>query len=235
MKKDKILFVTFTNSGYINFTHNLLQSTINNNVDIDLKIFTLDKPSFKYFEKIHDNIEMYEQSKFSEELLEQKAENFGNLMMVKFDIIYKSLLEYQYVGYIDGDIVVKKDIDNYILKKLISNEIIFQNDKRPSKPNLINVCAGFMIINSSKKMQKFFKPTKALESKFVKYTTHDQTYINKNRNKFRHEILSLNDFPNGPHFYKNHKELDPYIVHFNFLLGEKKEEYMKKYGEWYLS
>ena len=35
-------------------------------------------------------------------------------------------------------------------------------------------------------------------------------------------------------YYKHHKKLDPYIVHFNFLLGEKKEESMKNYGEWYL-
>ena len=155
-------------------------------------------------------------------------------MMIKFDIIYKSLLDYQYVGYVDGDIVIKKNIDGYILKKLKGNDIVFQNDKRPSKPNLINVCAGFMIINSNEKTRKFFKPTKTLESKFVKYTTHDQTHINKNRNKFKHEVLPLNDFPNGPHYYKHHKKLDPYIVHFNFLLGEKKEESMKNYGEWYL-
>tara|TARA_B100001996_G_scaffold382966_1_gene376551 strand:+ start:3732 stop:4439 length:708 start_codon:yes stop_codon:yes gene_type:complete len=234
MNKDRILFVTFTNSGYINFTQNLIQSTIDNNVDIDLKVFTIDKASYDYFIKSHNNVEMYEQSTFSEELLEQKADNFGNLMMVKFDIIYKSLLKHKYVGYIDGDIVIKKNIDDYILKKLIGNDIVFQNDKRPSKPNLVNVCAGFMIINSNKKTKKFFQPTKSLESKFVKYTTHDQTHINKNRNKFKHEILPLNDFPNGPHFYKNHKELNPYMIHFNFLLGEKKEDYMKKYKEWYL-
>ena len=234
MREDKILFITFTNSGYINFTNNLLQSTIDNKVDIDLKIFTIDEPSYNYFEKIYDNIEMYDQNNFSEELVEQKADNFGNLMMIKFDIIYKSLLDYQYVGYVDGDIVIKKNIDDYILKKLKGNDIVFQNDKRPSKPNLINVCAGFMIINSNEKTKKFFKPTKTLESKFVKYTTHDQTHINKNRNKFKHEVLPLNDFPNGPHYYKHHKKLDPYIVHFNFLLGEKKEESMKNYGEWYL-
>jgi hypothetical protein len=48
-------------------------------------------------------------------------------------------------------------------------------------------------------------------------------------------MLPLDAFPNGPHFYTNHENLDPYIVHFNYLLGEKKEDSMKTYKEWYLT
>ena len=35
-------------------------------------------------------------------------------------------------------------------------------------------------------------------------------------------------------FYENFKSIDPAIIHFNFVLGERKIELMKEYGEWYL-
>jgi hypothetical protein len=232
---EKIQFVTFTNSGYINFTNNLLESIKINKIDINLKIFAIDDDSFNYFKNIHDNVERYYQEKFSSKLIHQKENNFGSLMLIKFDIIYRSLLENKYVGYIDGDIVIKKNIDGILLPIVKDLDILFQNDKRPSKPNLINVCAGFMIINSNKKTKKFFKPSEKLNNKFLKYKTHDQTHINKNLSKFKYKMLPLDAFPNGPHFYTNHENLDPYIVHFNYLLGEKKEDSMKTYKEWYLT
>src|SRR5210317_1133870 len=150
---EKIQFVTFTNSGYINFTNNLLESIKINKIDINLKIFAIDDDSFNYFKNIHVNVERYYQEKFSSKLIHQKENNFGSLMLIKFDIIYRSLLENKYVGYIDGDIVIKKNIDGILLPIVKDLDILFQNDKRPSKPNLINVCAGFMIINSNKKTQ----------------------------------------------------------------------------------
>ena len=46
-------------------------------------------------------------------------------------------------------------------------------------------------------------------------------------------MLPLDDFPNGAHYYNHNKALDPYLIHFNYVIGEKKQELMKKYGEWY--
>ena len=108
--KEKILFVTFTNSGYVKFTNNLLESIKTNKIDINLKIFAIDDESFQYFEKIHDNVERYYQEEFSTQLIHQKEDNFGSLMLIKFDVIYRSLLENKFVGYIDGDIVIKKNM-----------------------------------------------------------------------------------------------------------------------------
>ena len=155
-------------------------------------------------------------------------------MIVKFELIYRELLENENVVYLDGDITLKKNITEYLYNFSKQSEIIFQNDLRPSKPNLINVCAGFMYIKSSKKTINFFKPEEKLVKKFNKYKTHDQTYINKNKNKFKYTMLLLSDFPNGAHYYRNHNDLDPYLIHFNYVIGEKNKELMKSYGEWYI-
>ena len=112
--------------------------------------------------------------------------------------------------------------------------MIFQNDKRPSKPYLTNLCAGFMIITSNDKTKKFFDPKSGAYEEFKNYLTHDQTYINKKKDEFEYFILPLNKFPNGPHFYSYHEILDPYIVHFNYIQGEEKIAKMKKLNHWYV-
>ena len=62
----------------------------------------------------HDNVSLFEKEDMSEELIEQSDNNFGNLMIVKFDLIYRELLNNKNVVYLDGDIVVKKNITEYL-------------------------------------------------------------------------------------------------------------------------
>ena len=146
-------------------------------------------------------------------------DNSYYLMIAKLTI-YKELLKNDYVLYIDGDIVIKKDIIKYLFSVKRNYDIIFQNDKRPSKPNLINLCAGFMFIKSNKKNLKFFNPDNLNVKKIAGYKTHDQTHINKNKSRFNYGVLSLDMFPNGAHYYKNYNNLDPSIIHFNYVIGE---------------
>ena len=47
-------------------------------------------------------------------------------------------------------------------------------------------------------------------------------------------MLSLDEFPNGPRFYAKSKNLNPYMIHFNYISGEEKINLMKDYKEWYL-
>ena len=228
--------ITTTTFGYKDLTLNLLQSIKTNNVNLDIEVFTLDNQSETFFKDHTSNINKLDEDNKLEldSLLPYRSENFAKVMIQKLKVIHSSLIDNDYVLYIDGDIVIKKNITNYLLKKIQNKDIIFQNDKRPSKPNLINVCAGFMMIKSNKKMIKFFDPQKIPVKKILGYKTHDQTHINKNLAKFKYEILPLNDFPNGPHFYSFNKNLDPAIIHFNYLDSSEKISKMKEFKEWYL-
>ena len=234
MNKKGFKAVTFTSSGYVDLTENLIQSINKNSVDIELFVYTLDDDSYAYFLNKDVKVENIKSEEvFSKELMKQSDSNFGELMMKKFYIIHKNLASGENVLYVDGDIVIKKDFTSYFIKLLEKYEIIFQNDKRPSKPNLINVCAGFMLIKSNKKMINFFDPQK-IPKKVVNYKTHDQTYLNKSLNRFKYKILPLDSFPNGPFFYSNYPNIDPSIVHFNFIIGEDKIGKMKELNEWYI-
>ena len=44
----------------------------------------------------------------------------------------------------------------------------------------------------------------------------------------------MKHFPNGPYFYQNYNKIDPFIIHFNYILGEDKISRMKELNEWYL-
>lgn len=227
-------FFTFTNKGYVDYTKNLLLSNKLNNSEADIKVYCLDDSSFNIFSEIHKNVELFKKEDFADKYFSQADENFGNLMLVKFELIYRELLQNENTIYVDGDIVFKKNFLNYLKNYSKDSDIIFQNDLRPSKPNREWVCAGFMYIKSNETTKEFFKPTKKLIRKFTKYKTHDQSYINKNRKKFKYSILPLDDFPNGAHFYEYSKSLDPYLIHFNYVRGDEKLNLMKKHGEWYL-
>ena len=235
MIDNNFIAVSFTSSGYIDITYNLILSIKKNNVPINLKLYCLDIESFNFFQEINqETIFIDNEKSFSSSLMKQSDSNFGELMLKKFYIIHKNLQQDSNVLYIDGDIVLKKDFTNYFHSLLTKNDIVFQNDKRPSKPNQINVCAGFMLIKSNKKMIKFFDPNKIPIEKIVNYKTHDQTFLNKNLAKFKYEILPMKHFPNGPYFYQNYNKIDPFIIHFNYILGEDKISRMKELNEWYL-
>ncbi len=227
-------FITFTNAGYVDYTENLLASNKSNNANADIKVYALDESSFNYFSKIHDNVELFEKEDFANNYFSQADENFGNLMLVKFELIYRELLKKDNVVYVDGDIVFKKDFENDLSKFSPNVDIVFQNDLRPSKPNREWVCAGFMFIKSNETTLNFFKPAKKLGKKFTKYKTQDQTYINKNRKKFSYSILPLDEYPNGAHYYQHYESLTPSLIHFNYVRGDKKLELMREHGEWYI-
>ena len=234
VNRKNLNFMTFTNKGYVDYTHNLLSSIKENNLDIDIKIYALDQFSLNYFEELGANVKIYQKDDFADTYLKQDDKDFGNLMIVKFELIYKELLENDNVVYVDGDITFKKDLSEYLINFSNDSDIIFQNDLKPSKPDREWVCAGFMYIKSSKKTLKFFKPTAKLIRKFNKYSTHDQTYINKNKRKFSYTLLPLDDFPNGAHYYQYFETLDPFLIHFNYIRGDEKQERMKFHNEWYL-
>lgn len=226
--------MTFTNKGYVEYTKNLIVSNIKNNVNANIRIYALDQYAYDYFQDFHDDVILYKKQDFENTYLSQSDEKFGNLMIVKFELIYKELLEKDNVVYVDGDIVFKKNFSSYLTNYAPDLDIVFQDDLRPSKPDLENVCAGFMYIKSNDTTLNFFKPTPKLVRKFNKYKTHDQTYINKNKDKFSYLKLPLNDFPNGAHYYQFYETLDPYIIHFNYVRGDEKLDRMKKHGEWYI-
>ena len=226
--------ITFTNFGYLSFTKNLIGSIKKNEVNINLRTFALDDMSYEQLSKISDNVVLYKDEDFKiTEFIKQDENIFAELMYKKLEIIYTSLLKNEYVLYVDGDVVFKKNPTDYLMRSIGDLDILFQNDKNPNKPKKEILCAGFMFIKSNEKTLKYFNPENISQKRLYK-GNHDQTYLNKIKRKFKYDKLPQDEYPNGIHFYNNYRTLNPTIIHFNYVLGELKEQKMKEHDEWYI-
>ena len=234
MKKN-VQSITFTNYGYLDFTLNLLESIKKNNVDLDLLVYCTDKKSFDYLNKFNNNCILLD-SKLSQnkKATSWKAGSgaFGEMMISKFESIFDGLLKNDYVLYIDGDIVIKENILEYLENEIEDNDFLFQLDYNNKRPYQNDLCAGFMMIKSTRKTKKIFNPNEIDVESIIKLPAHDQTYLNNLKNNFKYKFLSPVLFPNGS-FYFNYLT-EPKIIHFNYVVGKAKKNKMRKMKEWYI-
>jgi hypothetical protein len=125
---DNIAFITLTNSGYIDYTLNCLQSLKNINMKKQLKSYCIGeegcsilKENNFLFEFIDDKTAMNFQT--------FRKDNWSNITYYKFEIIYKNLLSNEYVCITDGDIVYEnKQIFNYLLNNIKDNDLLIQSE-----------------------------------------------------------------------------------------------------------
>lgn len=230
-------YVSLTNKGYIDYTYNLVSSLKENNVEIDLIVYSLDKDSYNYFSNKNISTKLIDTTSlkidFSNFELQNSSE-FYKIVYFKFYCINDLLQTNKYVHFLDGDIVIKKDFSDEILQYGKDVDLIAQSNKSPHDSNHDEINTGFMLLNSTKKINKYINPNKFSLKKFSKYKFHDQTYVNSIKNKINYELLRLDDFPNGAHFKKFKDSIDPFIIHYNYILGHEKKNEMIKDNNWYI-
>ena len=160
--------ITLTNKGYIKLTDNLLNSIKKNSIDLEVTIGTMDKYSDGYYKKLGYRTNLLTNQN-EKKFLRQDSDKFGKYMICKLDMIFSYLNKYEKVLYLDGDIVIKRNYGEQLLNSIKHDDAFFQNDKRPSKPNWLNLGAGFMFIKSNKETKKFFEPNEKMAKKFLKF------------------------------------------------------------------
>ena len=231
-----IKYVTLTNKGYIEYTNNLLNSIKQNKINIDLSVYTLDTISYDYFSNINVETKLIDSSSYNEEFSEfelQNSSDFYKIVYFKFFCLNDLLKSSKFVLFLDGDIVIKKDFSKKIYEMIEESDFIAQSNKSPHDDNIDEINSGFMLFRSNKKVLRYINPDGFSLKKFSKFKFHDQTYINKIKSKFDYKLLDLDDFPNGAHFKKYKDGLDPYIIHYNYILGHEKKNQMISDGNWY--
>ena len=226
--------ITLTNDGYIEYTENLLISLRNVGIN-DLNIYCVGQKSYNYFKNkgflvrlINTNI-ISNANKFQN----WRTKNFNKLMFYKLKLVHEELKSNKRVLYIDGDIVFLRNTLEEI-ENTKNFDIVGQFDFNPVS-DVKTLCAGFMMINSNEKTLNLFDPEKVPQELLNrKFHFDDQKYINRNINNLKYDFFDLKDYPNGAYFYKNYKNLNPAIIHFNYIVGEKKKQKMKEMGYCYL-
>ena len=226
-------FITLTNDGYVDYTLNCLASLNKLNLADQLNCYCLGEKCYMKLKKNNYNVSLlpYEQRE-DREFNEFRKGNWHNITKRKFDIIYANLKKYNFVCITDGDIVfLNKDFLKFCYNYIRNYDLLICNDQMEDKSNK-NLCSGFMVIKSSDKTISLFDPR--ISSVDAQDGWGDQIYLNQIKNKIKYKTLPLNLFPNGKFFKKNHSRINPYMIHFNFVIGHNKKKFMQDYNYWFL-
>jgi Nucleotide-diphospho-sugar transferase. len=90
-----------------------------------------------------------------------------------------------------------------------------------------------MFIKSNADTLHFFNPNHVEHNKNT-LGWGDQVYINDNKHKLKYKMLPIELFPNGKYYYNN-TIINPYLIHFNWIIGHTKKQKMRDYGKWHLN
>jgi hypothetical protein len=230
-KKDysNIAFITLTNSGYIDYTLNCLQSLKNINMQKQLKVYCIGEKGYSILQKNGVLCELIDSN--DEDIINfqtYKNNKWSNITYYKFEIIYNNLLNNEYVCITDGDIVYENSkLFDYLLSNIEDNDLLIQIEGIYN----IDLCSGFMFIKSNEHTISLFNPKNI---KIYK-DWDDQIYINSIKYKLKFKQLPLQLFPTGQYYYEYNNKISPYLIHFNFVVGHEKEKKMRHYNKWYVS
>jgi hypothetical protein len=246
--KEDLVWITLINYGYIHYTKNFLKSMELNNINFKLYIFCLDDRALNAFDEF-ENCECIKVNFLNFTPLERMTGwgdmEYRKIVYAKLDAILYALKNFKNVkniGYIDTDIFLfsnPTDIFSKYLHEYQDIDIFCQCDERGR--NCINVngcyqiCTGVIVIRNKEYLYDLFKYK---EDDLKKYVS-DQAYfiIRLKKNKIKYMTLPKNILPNGS-YYPNIKtqkinfEKENCLLHFNYLIGNKKEDVMKFQGCW---
>jgi hypothetical protein len=237
--KEETLLWTMTSNGYKYLTYNLYLSLQKVNPKIKLMIVCVDKESQMFFRTMNISSLYYKSTKPvapGSQPSQFGSDTFMNYNRMKLEIMEDLRLktEATYVIYLDGDIVVFRDFIPYIKEQFSLKEttFLFQCDDLYGSPNKTQCCTGFFA----------FKRTSLEKSPFVLYDLslwkeirEDQPWVNKHIRMYDipFEFLDRSLFPNGVYVNEGRWKLgDPYLLHFNHMVGNAKISMMKRLGLW---
>ena len=157
--------------------------------------------------------------------------NFNKLVYKKLEITHDELSKGNSVFLSDLDIVFLRDPWDYLTALLADNDIVFQQDGNRN-------CTGFYVVKPTPETLDLFDISEPID---LGPDKTDQGYINRKLHlkksfykNLKIKVLNKNLFPFGNYWYKQNKKIeDPYIVHYNWVMGiDNKIKKMKKYNHW---
>jgi len=245
----RITWVTIINAGYVDFTKNFIESMKLNKCIFPLTVYCTDQESIdalKGYPVTCVDARPFLKFTMTNALSTWQTIDYKRLVFAKLDSIKYALKEFpeSYIGYIDMDIVMLKDPTETIIQTFKKNPtaiFVSQCDEpTPQCSNLNNCqhfCSGVIVFKNVD-----------IVNKLVDYTTNDvialsgdQHYLLNMANKYnvKHITVDKNIFLNGK--YPGVNDDTPLelpsgaeLIHYNYLVGDKKITFMKKNNMWYL-
>ena len=244
-----IKWVTIINAGYVDFTKNFIESMKLNDCMFPLTVYCTDQESIdalKDYPVTCVDARPFLKFTMTDTLSIWQTIDYKRLVFAKLDSINYALKQFpnSYIGYIDMDIIMLKDPTKTIINTFKRNPtaiFVSQCDEptpQCSNPdNCQHFCSGVIVFKNVD-----------IVSKLVNYTPHDvialsgdQHFLLNMANAYnvKHITIDKNIFLNGKYPGVNddtllHVPRQAELIHYNYLIGDKKVIFMKKNKMWYL-
>jgi len=256
MQKNEIIWFTFANFGYREYIKNFLESSRRYKTNFILHLLCSDDLLFNEIGNdpncycIRSNL--FFNSNLTTEFRDIDNIECKKLMSCKLDV-FSSLLKYlksfniNMMGYIDTDIILLKNPTELFLK--ISNEnpninIFAQCDENANEcyHNLKcpNPCTGVLLFKYDDFLIQLLD-YKTLGCEVTKFQNNEQDYLKYVCTKTNYPIYTITKkyLANGTlSGLKNNYPINIpesiYCLHFNWMVGNQKKEYMKKNNLWFI-
>ena len=248
--KEKTLVFTVTSDGYKYYTWNLYKMLQNLSMPWKLCILCLDKESNDFFNRIAQiPSRLYLMG--GEKVHHKEPVRFGSTPFKRMNRMkLKALQELsqrpdiETLIFMDSDIAVFRDFVPVLKEQVKETPLLFQCDEKIdgsfvcSNPKACaNPCTGVIAMTLTEQTRPLYKNLYAIESEPWKAAMTDQDYI-ANRLltlQIPYTTLSRTEFPNGIFLAKDkYKEENPFLVHFNYIVGKTKQRFMIEKECWFL-
>ena len=227
-----IAFITLTNTGYIEYTLNCLESLKRIGCERLPHCYCVGKDGYEILKRNGYDSTLIDDEQHSN-FKKFKRGNWSAITLKKIDIIYENLLKHDYVCITDGDIVYENaDFMKYLIENIGDNELLIQSEGLENGDES-EMCTGFMLIRSNENTKDIFNPVH-VENYKNNIEWEDQRYVNELKDRIRYKKLPLELYPNGRYYKANKDVLKPYMIHFNWIVGHQKKERMLDNGKWFI-
>lgn len=247
------VIVSYSNFGYKDFSLNLIknvQCVIKNHLFV---FYCIDDEIYNYLLPYHsDNIQIkyfdvgYKNTGYHS----YNKGDFNKLMKLKLDVIKDSLQNYNYIHYVDGDVVFCKEPTADYYAPYSTYDIVYQCDTTNSADiamwnyEWVNPCMGNAVFRNTqatmKHLDKIYtvlakKNVNDQEAQVIVFQDEGVTDIRKYADAKLCEF-PVRDFVCGEAVKRNLVEIENMMVfHANWVTGyEAKVALLKKVGKWYV-
>jgi hypothetical protein len=240
--------ISFSNYGYLDFTINFLKNVKSTLTRQKTVFYCLDSEIEQALQEFKSDLIILVKwdTTLSKQFESYHSSGFNKIMHTKTSIILDALDKYQFIHFVDADVVFCKEptIDYY--EKYRDYDVVYQNDAPPpNKPFHSWTCAGNFTLRNNEN-------TKDLLNKIVSY---EQKYPNMNDQGCQAQLFKDNgcefDIRNYPftklyefpmeefscgYLVKNNmiKTENIIVFHANHVIGKnEKIDLLKKINKWY--
>lgn len=247
---ERTLVVTVTSDGYKYYTWNLYTNLQRLKVPWKLCILCLDRESKDFFDRIAQlpsRLYLMPGSRvMHKEPVHFGSQSFKRMNRMKLKALHElsQRSELDTLIFMDSDIAVFNDFVPMMKDHLKDAPLLFQCDEKldnsfacSNTKACKNPCTGVIAMALNEETRPQLKGLYTVEQAPWSVAMTDQDYI-ANRLlslDLPYTTLSRRDVPNGIFLANNkYKEGNPYLVHFNYIVGKTKQRFMIEKDCWFL-